>query len=100
MSQTSHKQYFVIFFLLFLLTVLEVGCTQIGLSKLTVGVLLVAMALSKAGMVAFYYMHLGSETRTMKWMVLLSMMMPPIYAAALMIEAFYRMGPAAVFGGA
>lgn len=99
MSQASHKQYFVIFFLLFVLTVLEVGCTQIGLAKLTVGLLLVAMALSKAGMVAFYYMHLGSETRAMKWMVLLPMLMPPIYAAVLMTEAFIRLGPAAIFLG-
>jgi cytochrome c oxidase subunit 4 len=54
-----------IFWWLAILTALELGVIFAPLAKLTIGVLLVSLALSKAAMVAMYFMHLRFETRTL-----------------------------------
>ena len=51
---------------LFILTVLEVGATQpwLGIPSLSVYILLIGMALSKALLVALFFMHLRFERLT------------------------------------
>jgi cytochrome c oxidase subunit IV len=61
---TNHtKSYLKIFGSLFVLTVVEVAVAQIGLSYGLLVVLLVVLALVKAGLVAVYFMHLKYESR-------------------------------------
>lgn len=61
---TNHtKSYLKIFGSLFVLTVVEVAVAQIGLPYGLLVVLLVALALFKAGLVAVYFMHLKYESR-------------------------------------
>lgn len=85
------KEYFVIFLVLFVLTVLEVGVAKIpGLSKKVMGLALVGLAVSKAACVGLYYMHLKHETKVLKLTVALPFAAPAIYALVLIGEAAWR----------
>ena len=64
-GEHKHPNYMVIFWLLAILTVVEIAIIFTPLPKLTIGILLVAMALAKASIVAMYFMHLRFETRTL-----------------------------------
>lgn len=57
--------YMGVFWWLLILTVLEVTAVYLPLGRLAVGVLLVGMALSKATLVALYFMHLKFEKLTL-----------------------------------
>lgn len=87
----DRKQYWKIFVVLLVLTVLEVVVAQVpGIGKTTLGVLLVAMAVAKAGIVALYYMHLNHETKVMRFWVTIPFAAPAIYALALIADAAWR----------
>jgi len=62
MSMT-HKEpnYMMVFFALFVLTVVEVGIVYVPLSKFVIAVMLILLALVKAALVALYFMHLRYE---------------------------------------
>lgn len=66
MSQ-SHPEpnYFGVIVILALLTAVEVGVVFMPLPKLSIGILLVGLALTKAIMVAMYFMHLKFEKTTL-----------------------------------
>ncbi|MEO7591026.1 MAG: cytochrome C oxidase subunit IV family protein [Byssovorax sp.] len=86
------KEYMVIFAVLTALTVLEVVIAQIpGISKKLLAVALVGLAVTKAGIVGLYYMHLKSETRVLKLTVALPLAAPTLYALVLMTEAAWRL---------
>ena len=65
MATTAHKHpnYMAIFWYLAVLTVVEIAVIYMPLAKLTIGVLLCALALGKATLVAMYFMHLRFEVR-------------------------------------
>lgn len=85
------KEYLVIFAVLTVLTILEVVLAQIpGISKKLLAIALVGLALTKAGIVGLYYMHLKSETRVLKLTVALPLAAPTLYAIVLMAEAAWR----------
>jgi caa(3)-type oxidase subunit IV len=86
----SKKEYIVIFVVLTVLTGIEVGMKYMSISR---GVLiggLIALALAKATCVAMFYMHLKSETRSLKMVVGLPMLFPALYAVVLIIESIAR----------
>lgn len=64
---TAHAEpnYMAIFWWLFGLTVLEIAVIYMGLPRLVLGLLLVGLAISKASLVAMYFMHLRFERRTL-----------------------------------
>ena len=86
----SKKEYIVIFVVLTVLTGIEVAMKYmpIGRSILIGG--LIALALAKATCVALFYMHLKSETRSLKMVVGLPMLFPALYAVVLIIESIAR----------
>jgi cytochrome c oxidase subunit 4 len=57
--------YMAIFWWLAVLTVIEVAVIFTPLPRLVIGILLVALAVSKASLVALYFMHLRFETTTL-----------------------------------
>ena len=59
--ETHHVNYMAIFWWLLALTILEVGVIFLPIARLLIGILLVGMALSKAALVAMYFMHLRFE---------------------------------------
>jgi cytochrome c oxidase subunit 4 len=64
---SAHKQpnYIGVFWWLLALTLLEVGVIFLPMAKILIAILLVGLALSKACLVAMYYMHLKFERRTL-----------------------------------
>ncbi len=63
----AHKQpnYIAIFWWLLALTILEIGVIFTPLARMLIAILLVGLALSKASLVAMYFMHLKFEIRTL-----------------------------------
>lgn len=61
----KHPNYMAIFWCLAILTVLELGVIFLPFGKLTNGTLLCALAVTKAALVAMYFMHLRFEARTL-----------------------------------
>lgn len=57
--------YMTIFWWLFALTIIEVAVIFTPLAKLVIAILLISLALSKASLVAMYFMHLRFERRTL-----------------------------------
>jgi cytochrome c oxidase subunit IV len=89
----SRRPYLIIFGLLFAFTILEVlvALPSLGISPLLKGSALVLLALTKAGMVALWFMHLKSELKVMRWSVLLPFAFPALYAFILIAEAGWRL---------
>jgi len=90
----SHrKQYLLIWVYLAVLTGLEIGIAEpsLGLDKTLVVLGLVLMAVAKAALVLFYYMHLREETAVMRYTVILPLFFPPFYALVLMAEGYARL---------
>ena len=91
MSEGGHskKEYIIIMFVLAILTVAEVG-----IAKYTTGMTkngaLVVLALAKALIVALFYMHLKSETRSLKLVIGVPLLFPFLYAVVLMAESVAR----------
>ncbi len=91
MSEGGHskKEYIIIMFVLAILTVAEVG-----IAKYTTGMTknggLVVRALAKALLVALFYMHLKSETRSLKLVIGVPLVFPFLYAVVLMAESVAR----------
>lgn len=88
----NRKQYWVIFVVLFVLTVLEVGVAQVpGISRTLLAILLIGMALAKAACVGLYYMHLNHETKILRWGVMIPFSAPALYAFVLIAEGAWRL---------
>ncbi len=68
----AHKgpSYMAIFWWLAVLTVIELAVIFAPISRIVIGVLLVSLAVSKASLVALYFMHLRFEVRTLGYIAL------------------------------
>ncbi len=64
---TDHKtpNYIAIFWWLLALTIIEVAVIYAPVARVVIAILLVGLALSKASLVAMYFMHLKFESRTL-----------------------------------
>jgi caa(3)-type oxidase subunit IV len=88
----NYREYFMVFVVLFVLTVLEVAVTKVpGINRKLMGLALVSMALTKAAFVGLYYMHLKHETKVLKLTVAIPLAAPTIYALVLISEAAWRL---------
>ncbi len=87
----SHKkEYLVIFVILAVLTGIEIWVAEIpGLSKFGKGSALTGLAVGKAAIVAYYYMHLKEETKWTKFIAAIPIM-AGVYATVLCLEAIYK----------
>ena len=64
-AEHKHPNYMAIFWLLAILTIVEIGVVFLPFGKMINGTLLCALAVGKAALVAMYFMHLKFETRTL-----------------------------------
>ena len=88
----SRKEYWVIFGLLFVLTVLEVGIVYVpGIGKGLMVSALVLMAVTKAGLVGLFFMHLKYDAPVLRYTVMVPMSFPFLYALVLIAEAAWRL---------
>lgn len=87
----SHKkEYMIIFVILAVLTGIEIWVAEIpGISKFGKGSSLTLLAVGKAFIVAYYYMHLKEETKWMKFIAAVPIM-AGVYATVLCLEAIYK----------
>ncbi|HEV8724387.1 MAG TPA: cytochrome C oxidase subunit IV family protein [Candidatus Binatia bacterium] len=67
MTSASHSAsgYIKIFYILLVLTIVEVAIVYLGLPKILLWSLLVILAVWKAALVAMHFMHLKFEKRTL-----------------------------------
>jgi cytochrome c oxidase subunit IV len=86
----THPNYMGIFWVLLVLTIVEVALTFVGLPKLLLGSLLVILAVWKAALVAMYFMHLKFERRTLAMIAVV----PFILCLFLILMLLPDMGPA------
>ena len=93
MSHVNRKEYWTIFAVLFVLTILEVGVVYMGMSKTTLIVALTGLALVKATCVGLFFMHLKHETPIMRRSVAIPMSIPAFYAVFLIAEGMWRRLP-------
>ena len=72
-TTATHEEpnYIAVFIWLAVLTVVEIGVIYLPVAKIVIAVLLVSLAISKAALVAIYFMHLKFERRTL-WIIALT----------------------------
>lgn len=88
----DRREYWIIFGVLFALTVLEVGVAQIpGISRGLMAIALIGLAVTKAACVGLFYMHLKHETKILKLTVALPFAAPAVYALVLIGDAAWRL---------
>ncbi len=63
----NHKEpnYMGVFYLLAVLTAIEIGVIYLPVAKLVIAFMLVILAVAKAALVGLYFMHLKFEKRTL-----------------------------------
>jgi len=64
-TQHAEPNYMGVFWWLLALTVLEIAVIYMPMARAIIVILLVGMAISKATLVALYFMHLKFERRTL-----------------------------------
>jgi caa(3)-type oxidase subunit IV len=90
MTSASHStsNYMKVFYILLVLTIVEVALVYLGLPKILLAALLVIFAVWKAALVAMHFMHLKFEKRTLALVAitpfilcvfLILMLMPDIF---------------------
>jgi cytochrome c oxidase subunit 4 len=85
---THRAQYVVVFVVLAVLTLVELGVARTaGIAKPAVVAALVALAIAKAALIALFYMHLRFETRILRLTVLGPLVAPAVYGVVLIAEA-------------
>jgi len=84
----KHPNYMAIFWWLAILTVIELGVIFMPLGKFTIGVLLCALALSKAALVAAYFMHLKFESKTLTWIAFTPLAIATLLVFILLPDGF------------
>ena len=72
-----------VFYWLAALTAVEIGVIYLPLTKLTIGIMLVIMALAKASLVGMYFMHLRYEKRTLGMIALTPLLICTLLVFAL-----------------
>jgi caa(3)-type oxidase subunit IV len=87
----SHKkEYLIVFLVLTVLTAIEIWVAEIpGIGKFAKGSSLTFLAVAKAFLVAYYYMHLKEETKWMKFIAAVPLA-AVVYATVLCLEATYK----------
>ena len=88
MAEHKHPNYMAIFWGLAVLTVVEIGVVFLPFGKFTNGVLLCALAVTKAAMVAMYFMHLKFETKTLGWIAVTPLAIATLLVFVLLPDGF------------
>ena len=83
-SQHGIRTYIVVFWWLLALTSIEVGVIFLPIAKYLIAILLVGAALSKASLVAMFYMHLRFEKTTLGLVAITPLLLCVLLVFALM----------------
>jgi len=88
-AEHKHPNYMAIFWLLAILTVVEIGVVFLPFGKMINGTLLCALAVGKAALVAMYFMHLKFETRTLGFIALTPLAIATLLVFVILPDAFH-----------
>jgi caa(3)-type oxidase subunit IV len=80
------RDYFRIFWVLLVLTLVEVTVSYTRIDKRVMSAVMIALALTKAAFVGLYYMHLRYEKRSLLWLAALPLPVAGFYAVFLMLD--------------
>jgi cytochrome c oxidase subunit IV len=87
-GEHKHPNYMAIFWMLAILTVIEIAVVFLPFGKLVNGTLLTGLALGKAALVAMYFMHLKFETRTLGLVALTPLAIATLLVFVILPDAF------------
>src|SRR6185369_1427203 len=88
-AEHKHPNYMAIFWLLAVLTAVEIAVVFLPFGKMINGTLLTALAVSKATLVAMYFMHLKFETRTLGLIALTPLTIATLLVFVILPDAFH-----------
>jgi len=89
----AEPNYMAIFWWLAALTAVEIGVIYLPIVKLVIVILLVGLAISKAALVAMYFMHLKFEKRTLALIALSPVGLCILLTFALLPDLAHLLGP-------
>jgi cytochrome c oxidase subunit 4 len=87
-GEQKHPNYMNIFWVLLVLTIVELAVVFLPFGKFTNGTLLCSLALVKAAVVAMYFMHLRFELRTLAMIAITPLVIATLLLFVLMPDAF------------
>jgi cytochrome c oxidase subunit 4 len=72
MTEAAHKEpnYIGVFWWLLVLTIIEIAIIYLPLAKMAIAIMLIVLAVTKAALVALFFMHLKFERITLGWIAL------------------------------
>ena len=85
----KHPNYMNIFWVLLVLTIVELVVVFLPFGKFVNGTLLCALALAKAAIVAMYFMHLKFELRTLAMIAITPLAIATLLLLILMPDSFH-----------
>ena len=88
-GEHKHPNYMAIFWLLAVLTAIEIAVVFLPFGKLINGTLLCALAVGKAAVVAMYFMHLKFETRTLGLIAITPLAIATLLVFVILPDAFF-----------
>jgi cytochrome c oxidase subunit IV len=88
-AEHKHPNYMAIFWILAILTVVEIAVVFLPFGKLVNGTLLCALAVTKAAMVAMYFMHLKFETKTLGLIAVTPLAIATLLVFVILPDAFH-----------
>ena len=91
MAAESHKHpnYMAIFWILAILTVVEIAVVFMPFGKIVNGTMLCVLAVTKAALVAAYFMHLKFETRTLALIAITPLTIATLLVFVIPPDAFH-----------
>lgn len=91
-ERTNRREIVVVFLVLAALTVLELSLVRVpGIGRRPLVTALIVLALGKASLIGLFFMHLKYETPILRLTVLVPLLAPGVYAAALIADATWRL---------
>jgi cytochrome c oxidase subunit 4 len=88
-AEHKHPNYMAIFWILAVLTVVEIAVVFLPFGKVVNGTLLCGLALGKAALVAMYFMHLKFETRTLGLIAITPLTIATLLVFVILPDAFF-----------
>jgi cytochrome c oxidase subunit 4 len=88
-GEHKHPNYMAIFWTLAVLTVLEIAVVFLPFGKVVNGTLLCGLAVSKAALVAMYFMHLRFEARTLGLIAITPLAIATLLVFVILPDAFH-----------
>jgi cytochrome c oxidase subunit 4 len=88
-GEHKHPNYMAIFWILAILTVVEIAVVFLPFGKAVNGTMLCGLALGKAALVAMYFMHLKFETRTLGLIAITPLLIATLLVFVILPDAFH-----------